>query len=80
MKEEKTYWKTEEVAERLECNREYVGWLRKYGILKSVKIGRKWMHRKEDVDKIWDEYDGFDLSNESAIRSAVILKKTLGGN
>lgn len=78
--ERKSYWKTEDVAHEIGCNREFVGWLRKYGILKAVKFGKRWMYRKTDVDKIWDEFDGYDLSNESAIKSAVLVKRALGGN
>ena len=44
---------------------------RKYGLLKSAKLGKNYVYRRDWLDDFMEEWSGFDLSNEEKIKLAV---------
>lgn len=44
---------------------------RRYGLLKAVKAGKAYVYRKEWLDEFMDEWAGYDLSSEAAVKLAI---------
>ncbi len=78
-KETIVFMSQEELAQAWHCDRRRIGWLRKYGLLTMIRVGKRWVTRNKDLDKFFQEYSGFDLSNETKIRLAKQIKSASSG-
>lgn len=57
---------TSEVSKKLKMDPHKIGWLRKYGILPSIKAGKGYIFTEEAIDTFLREYQGADLGSENA--------------
>lgn len=64
------FYDTKELAQAWKISKARIGELRKYGLLGYIKVGRNYIHRKEDIDQFWHDYNGFDLSNANKMQIA----------
>lgn len=69
------YLSTSELAKALHTDRRKVGWLRKYGLIVGMRASKGYVFRDDEIDRFWETYRGFDLSNEQKIRIARQIKK-----
>lgn len=61
---------TEEIAKRLRCGVERVGWYRKAGLLKYRKLGKQYLTTEAEYAEFINLTSGMDLSNKLKIRLA----------
>lgn len=61
---------TEEIAKRLRCGPERVGWYRKAGLLKYRKLGKQYLTTEAEYAEFINLTSGMDLSNKLKIRLA----------
>lgn len=59
---------TEELADLLKTNRHMIGNLKRYGIIKGMKIGKNTIYSEDEVKEFLQEYRGADLSNPNMIQ------------
>ena len=73
---------TEEIAKRLRCGAERVGWYRKAGLLKYRKLGKHYLTTEAEYAEFINLTSGMDLSNKLKIRLAgmQIKKRSLSRN
>lgn len=45
--------------------------LRRYGLIKAVKLGKAYVYKTAWLDEFMETWAGYDLSNEEAIRLAI---------
>ena len=74
-KTEQQFFNQEELAKAWHCSTRVIGWLTKYSMLHPVRIGRSFVFNMTDINRMFDKYGGYDLSNEEKIR----LAKQIGG-
>ena len=60
----------EEVAELLQINKVSVTMLSEVGVLKPIRLGKRFMYSQEQLQRMQRDYAGMDLSNKfQAIQS-----------
>lgn len=64
------FWNQEELAKAWHCSPRVIGLLTKYGMLHPIRAGRSYVFNLKDIDKLFETYGGYDLSNEEKIRLA----------
>lgn len=64
-----------ESAKYLKTTTVKIALFRKYGLLKWSKLGKNFCYKREWLDQFMNEWSGYDLSNERAIKLAVNSKK-----
>lgn len=65
----------EEVAAYLQTTCRKIGLYTKYGLIKSIRIGRNFMYRPEWVMQFLEDWVDYDLRDESKVIAAIGLKK-----
>lgn len=71
----KMFYSTEELAEELGVDNRKIGWLRKYGLLRAVQIGKAYRYYVTDIEEFVRQYGDYDLSNEEKIEMAGALQR-----
>ena len=66
---------TEEIAKRLRCGPERVGWYRRAGLLKYRKFGKLCLTTESEYAEFIQMTAGMDLSNKMKIRLAGLEMK-----
>lgn len=69
----KLFYTTKEVAEQLGVDRRKISWLRKYGLLKGMNMGKQYCFSEDAIRVFSKKYAGYDLSNEESIATAAAL-------
>lgn len=69
------FYSTEELAEELGVDNRKIGWLRKYGLLRAVQIGKAYRYYVTDIEDFVRQYGDYDLSNEEKIEMAGALQR-----
>ena len=65
------YMFAEEAAAYLKTTTRKISLYRRNGMLKYGKLGKNYVFRKEWLDEFMDEWAGYDLSNEAAVKLAI---------
>ena len=65
----------EEAGAYLRVTDRKVSLYRRYGLLKWARLGRNFVYKREWLDEFMNEWCGYDLSSEKAIRLAVNSRK-----
>jgi hypothetical protein len=65
----------EELAEKLHVNRNKISIWRRYGAIRGIRVGAKWIYPTKEVLRFLDDYLGIDLRNE---RATILTTKALG--
>lgn len=60
----------ETLGKKLGKNRAYIGWLIKYGLLPTRKLGRNYLITEEDLDEFYRRTTGMTLTNEASIKKS----------
>lgn len=63
MNEEIVFLTQSEVADLLHCEVHRIIQFRKAGLLKGTRYGRRWLYRRNDIEKFVDESIGMDFVN-----------------
>lgn len=71
----KMFYSTEELADELGVDNRKIGWLRKYGLLRAVQIGKAYRYYVADIEDFVRQYGDYDLSNEEKIEMAGALQR-----
>ena len=67
---------TEQAANALNCDVHKIALLRKCGLIRGIKMGKRgWIFSEEDLKRFWSEYLGEDLSNPENIRVVADLHR-----
>ena len=53
-----------ELAEEFKIPQRGLATLRKNGFIKGVKVGRKWVYPKSEIDKFFETYIGYEVSTK----------------
>lgn len=69
------YMFAEEAAAYLKTTTRKISLYRRNGMLKYGKLGKNYVFRKEWLDEFMDEWAGYDLSNEAAVKLAIREKE-----
>ena len=64
-----------ESAKYLQTTTRKIALFRKCGLLKWAKLGKNYVYKKTWLDDFMNDWSGYDLSNEPAIRLAINSKK-----
>lgn len=64
-----------DASQYLRCTERKIALYRKYGLLKSGKLGKNYVYKKSWLDSFMEEWSGFDLSNEEKIKLAIHSKE-----
>lgn len=75
LKKEKLFYSTEDLTKELGVDRRKIGWLRKYGLLRGVKVGHSYRFFADDIRVFVNKYAKYDLSNEEKIEMAGALQR-----
>lgn len=65
------YVYAEEASKYLHVTIRKISLYRRYGMLKSVKVGRNYVYRLQWLDDFMESWAGYDLSNAEKIKSAI---------
>ena len=65
----------DEASEYLCTTERKISLYRRYGLLKWSRLGKNYVYKKSWLDAFMEEWAGFDLSNEQAVRLAINAKK-----
>ncbi|MBQ9046775.1 MAG: hypothetical protein IJ120_02635 [Solobacterium sp.] len=65
---------TKDLTRMLHCNEHVIGYYRKYGMLKGIRVGHGYAYSEQEIEQWYEHYRGCDLSNEDAVRIAVKLR------
>lgn len=71
----KMFYSTEELADELGVDNRKIGWLRKYGLLRAVRIGKAYRFYVTDIEDFVKQYGDYDLSDEEKIETAGALQR-----
>ena len=71
----KMFYSTEELADELGVDNRKISWLRKYGLLRGVQIGKAYRYYVTDIEDFVHQYGDYDLSNEEKIEMAGALQR-----
>lgn len=67
---------TSQMAKYMGVHRSKIDLWRKYGLLPAIQTGTdRWSFRKSDADKLWNDWNGFDISNEDAVKFSLIQRE-----
>lgn len=64
-----------DAAEYLCTTERKISLFRRYGLLEAVKLGKGYVYKVSQLDAFWDEWKGYDLSNEEAVKFAIREKE-----
>ena len=64
-----------EAAAYLRTTERKISLFRRYGLLKSCRLGKGYLYRREWLDAFAESWADYDLSSESAIRLAIKSKE-----
>ena len=73
--ENENYLFAEEAAQYLRTTTRKISLYRRYGLLKSGKLGKSYLYKKEWLDQFMHDWIGYDLSNESMVQLAIKRKE-----
>lgn len=69
------YLFAEEAAEYLRTTTRKISLFRRRGLLKSAKLGKSYVYRKDWLDEFMESWQGYDLSNDFQVSLAVKSKE-----
>ena len=69
------YMFQKDAALYLHCTQRKLALYRKYGMLKSGKLGKNYVYKRTWLDEFMCEWANFDLSNEEKIKLAIHSKE-----
>lgn len=72
--ENENYLFAEEAAQYLRTTTRKISLYRRYGLMKSARLGKNYVYRKSWLDEFMDAWHGYDLSNESRVKLAINRK------
>ena len=75
----KTY-STKEASEVLGINRRLFPLMNELEILKGIKCSSGRRYSEEELQEFWNEWKGYDLSNEEMMRLSKAIKRIKKGN
>lgn len=73
--ENENYLFGDQAAQYLRTTTRKISLYRRYGLLKSARLGKSYVYRRSWLDEFMDAWQGFDLSNETAVQLAINEKK-----
>lgn len=73
-KDEEEILTTNTACDFLHVNRQRIDTWRNTGILPSIQVGNRWLYRKSDLVKLFDEWNGLDLSDEASIEFSRLVR------
>ena len=68
------YYEGREAAQYLRISPRRLPLLRKYGLLKYIKLGRSFIYKREWLDSFMEDYAGYDLTSTEDIMNAAALR------
>lgn len=71
---DKISYTTKEAVQATGINRYLLQKYREAGILKAVKCGRNYIYLKKDLESMLERFGGCDLSNDTAVKKAVLTR------
>lgn len=69
------YMYAEEASVYLRTTSRKLGLYRKYKLLKCGKLGKNYVYKKDWLDQFMEEWSGYDLSNEEAVKQSIRSKE-----